>query len=776
MIRKILLNDVLLQLDKRDALRAEARKLRQEHGEGSSAYRDGMDALRKQADPPLYLAGDTRSIGLAGGFKSGKELDRETAERLIELGYSVVWGSTAKHEENDKPEPGSFQAHLQYRSMIEELIARCLLPFNEQEIRKPNSSIKILEGDDLTRISPDGLQMDGARLVFEQTLGKSAKKLANLWGYIRKYLKEAPRRLPLGDNISIGNEYTVKPGEERKDIEPTNFFLKTSVSTGLLVAKMLGHLQKVRVTRGDTIPKDHKIEITKRYPYDDDALKEHITAAFLTDYGFIHGVVMQNIKRETQPLLSPDGERVGSGFRELSETAELMTNRHGNVAANILSSARDPEFIHEATEDMIRYHHRGLHGGGYPKRKLVSEHIQVEDEGHSSHRETRQIWDQPITEVTRIVGLANSFIEYLYGTPWRLPIERDSLVRYYEQNAVFPKNAQHKDDTEGHDDLNTHLIYEKRFDAYLVKEMLGLVELFQTGEQVPLYNRQAMDQPAGIATVVEPTDKPHRPVIKVVWQEGGEDQLDLSDAAQDEWFLGEFHPTLAMRSVERRLSPGSTRAMYIPPEDMVEVEDGATKPKSKEEWEEEQRRNAAIDAALGKQPAAKLDAPASDESFNLDAFLQKTRGKSTDEPAAAPAPTEAPAPAEPAQSSPATPTDSPSNLAYALVQEVDLMKPNAGDIVYIHYVEAVHKGQASFESLPEDQRRGQIKYIGRVNTLGDTPRVTFLRYLPSPDAQGNQVTRDKNCGKEIDLGKYPFFKMGRLLTGTELERHLSLNL
>ncbi len=802
MIQKILINEledlVATRFIERKKLREKARDLRKKLNNKSEEYKKAIDEIKSQMPPGIFLEEDISGVK-SGGFKRGKELEPEDIRKIKDLGYQIIWindGSELEQATNDY----KFWDHdfHELKTEIENILIKTMHPFEENEVRKPGSTIKIFDGDDLIKQNINPLHSDGAKIIFSQNFGEGAKKVLPLHTLTKTLLKKC-KKTGLFENISIGNLYKAQDSEQVKRSEPTNFFLKNCLNTGLAFAILLKKIQTLRIPEGEEPPTHLRdIDPQKRHAYMEEQVLEATRAAYYVDYGYLHGLLFRMIYRITKPLIDPNGQMVDKGYIPLEDRVKNIFEHHCNVSKHILASQRNPTYIKEDGHELLQYHHRGLHGGGYPKRKMEDERISEEDMAGNVQSRVQSMYEHTITELTRLAGIINTFCEYLFGTPWRLPFQRDSLVRYFLINRVYPKNQDGEDDISGTWDVNTRLKHKRRFDAYLVDLFFEHIYLFKIEEVVPIYK---FSDPTTIlyhAVVIRHNKMPHRPVVLITDEDGTDKEMDLSQSQYNHYYIGEYHPCLKFKIVQEEIAPEFSLDGLIMPEDeevqsSLELNVGGKKTTSNDEDEKlaDLKRNAEVDKVFADddmedfQPKSK-----SNKDFDLDNFLAEigeSGGKESEEQSTNPAqeagdiqpPSESTSSTEsqPAKSHPAEYNPLPENTISFEGEDIELMEYGPSDIVYLNYVEELDPKKNPNPPSNAYELRGSPKYICKIEKVedGKKPIVQFLRFVKKNNGDYVYV-KDKYSGQHVDLNKYPFFKVDRMLTARELVNALSIEL
>lgn len=536
---------------------------------------------RLEKSEKFYFEEDCSGF-LGSHFRKGKEITRDDLKRLYKLGYNILWVNDKKKLENLDDSKTKTDSYIyEKKCEIEAIIGRGAFVFDENQVRKPESALKFLEGQDLLKQNINALQKDGSKLLLKKLYGDRGKKIIPLKSVLDKILNDNISKVGFFDNISIGNVHLKKKDDnklDKKDIEQSNFYLKTSVTTGLAV---LITLNNILVKRNPGLKKTSspKIDSRRRVPYSRKQLINIAFAASFADMGYLHIVLDNNIKKLTKPLFKKDGELINNGQVDFDDRVKNVLDRHSNVISNILiSDSSDPSLITGREEVMLKYGHRYLNGAGYPKRNMVVETVTriINEETNETKLEMRSLFDSELKELPRLLGIINTLAELILGTPWRLPVERDMAVRYLKINSCYPCNAEASPDKEGIWDFNLRDRYKKRYDAFLVDSFLNSIYLYKIGEKVPIYDISKPSEIKFDAIVIEYTKSPNRPMVLINDKSDGNKEIDLSKEEFEHYFVGEYCPCAKLRLVlEHYTSKNAEQGIYLH-EDLYIPEDTKT--------------------------------------------------------------------------------------------------------------------------------------------------------------------------------------------------------
>lgn len=579
----------------------------------------------------LYLEEDCSGF-LGSHFKKGKELLESDVKKLYKHGYNILWVNDGKKDFQNEKYAKLDNYIYEKKQEIEAIVGRGISIIDESQVRKPESTLKIFDGDDLLKQAINALQKDGARIVLKNLYGDRGKKILPLKSLLNKIYKEDINTFGIFDNISVGNIHLKKKSKkiDKKDIENTNFYLKTSVVSGIAFLITLNNIMKKRNPKYEGIAQA-KINPRKRPPYSKQQLIDNSFASSFADMGFIHIIIDNNIKKLTTSLFNEDGSLIDNGAVELDERIKNILDRHTNVISHILESDRsDPPLLKEEDADTIKQSHRGLNGAGYPKRNVVTETVTrvVNEETNETKLEVRSLFDSEFKELPRLLGIINLFAKLLLGTPWRLPVERDMLVRYFRMNSQYPYNPDAGLDTAGEWDFILRDIYEKRFDAYLLDEFLKSIYLYKLGEKIPIYDISNPEEVRFDAVVVGYTDQPNRPVVEIK-EDGSNKKIDLSKEEFEHYYIGEYSPAVKLKAFLEVESPKfSDLGVYLN-EDLFELETYADAEEPKKNLKKNKELDKAVDNIFGDDGPEidDLSKKASDDDVNalLAQFMPPTQ-------------------------------------------------------------------------------------------------------------------------------------------------------
>lgn len=545
----------------------------------------------------LYFEEDC-SGSIGSHFKKGKEITENDLKKLYRYGYNIIWVNDGKPVKTKNEDIKKIDAYIyDKKNDIESVVGRGTFIIDEAQIRKPESSLKFFDGEDLLKQNINALQKDGAKIILKQLYGDRGKKIIPLKTIINKIYKDDIQKFGIFDNISIGNAHLKKKGSKKngkKDLEITNCYLKSSVITGIGFLITLNNILKKRNPRFEGVIAS-KIDHRQRPPYKKNRLIDASFASCFADMGYLHVILDNNIKKITKNLFTEEGELIDEGQAKLDERIVNILDRHTNIITHILTSDKsDPPLITEIEEEMIKYEHRGLNGAGYPKRNMVTETVTkvINDETNETRLEVKTLFDSELRELPRLLGIINSFVGLLLGTPWRLPVERDMLVRYYKMNSQYPPNPNLEPDEDGVWDFTLRDRYKKRFDAYLLDEFLNSIYLYKLGEQVPIYDIKNPEENKFHAMVIGYTDQPNRPIV-IINDKGNKKEINLSEEEFNHYFIGEYCPAVKLKNVLETYAPKKAEfGIYLPedlyvPEDEKTSEDGVKESKIKKELDKE---------------------------------------------------------------------------------------------------------------------------------------------------------------------------------------------
>ncbi|MDH4128245.1 MAG: hypothetical protein OEV44_05790, partial [Spirochaetota bacterium] len=555
MIQRMLITDVIKQLDERKNLNRKINDLKKELGEHSIEYKAQVKELKDKASKSIYLEEDCHLI-TGNGLKKGREIVLEEAKRLLTLGFYVLWISDEAISDKHKKENFLYN----YKTELENVLSKTMVILDETNARKPGSTIKYIEKNDLLKQTIEAIQLDGAKYLAKSIFGESAKRIDSVKTLINTYFRKGPDKVDLFDHTCLGNLFKKKKKDdsqsdksdkkEQEDEDRTNFYLRFMINIGICFMTVVSNLQKIRLERdpNDRSDMNRRLDPEKRHGFSDEELIEGSLAAIFAEYGYLHVAIDELLKRFTTPYYNNEGVVDESGFARLSEKNQLVYDKHCNVSYHFFASMKDQGFVGDLARDILQYHHRGLNDSGYPRRKMVDEKVQQKDLDGNISIISQNVYEYKVSEMSRLVSIINFFVEYFFHTPLHIPFQRDNLVRFILLNSVYPPGKDNKPDKDGIYDIQTQYTQPKRFDAYLVDVFLKSINIYKINERIPIYNFNNTQKKLYDAIVVKYNEMPHRPVVKIK-DEKGEREIDLSSKDNESLYIGEYIPSLRFQEV-----------------------------------------------------------------------------------------------------------------------------------------------------------------------------------------------------------------------------------
>ncbi len=554
MIKRMLTTDVINSLKEAKELKKKIKTLQRKSKQAPELETLEED-LKKHK--PMYLEEDCLLLR-GGGFNKGKELSLEETKRLLDFGFHLIWVTDEPVTENDKKKDVVYT----YKNELYKIVSKAMVVLEEANAKRPGSTIKIMEGDDLLKQTIEALQLDGAKYLAHSIFGEGARNIDSLKAMVRGLYQKIPEQVDLFDNTSIGNLYKLGKKKKKKEgaakssdkkegqieEERSNFFQRFMINMVLIFVSTANKIQKIRLQRdpNDRPDINRRPDPIRRHGYIEEQLEEGAMAALFAEYGHLHEVIDRLIIRNTRAYYDDEGKLEGSGFTKLDPKSKLTLAKHCNVSYNFFASLKEKGFVNEVARGILQYHHRGLNDSGYPKRKTIDERIQHKDEFGNISVASQNVYDAPIEELTRLAGICSFFVEYLFQTPFHIPFQRDNLIRHLIVNSIYPPDQNNQPDKNGVLDIQSQYVQGKRFDGYLVDEFLKSINIYKIGEEIPIYNFNDTSNKKYDAVVVSYNEQPHRPVVKIL---GEEKELDLSLAENESLYIGEYIPSLRFEDV-----------------------------------------------------------------------------------------------------------------------------------------------------------------------------------------------------------------------------------
>ncbi len=638
MIIRLTINNIIKQVkdatSKKKELSAKVSKLKKELKENSAKYKTEYHKLKQQLPKPLFLDEDCFDF-YGNGFNKGKEIDIETAQRLKSLGFEIIWVNDGeelkealekdliddlqqKTENNQQDE--KTQEYIDKRvEEVKNLLSKCMSVIEEENAKKPGSTIKMLNGDDLLKRTIEVLQLDGAKAAVKNVFGDAGKKFISIKSQIQALFRKNISKYLFTGNFCYGS--SIEPSEEtKKNKKPAkpNYPLLMMMHSGLAFLFTLTNISKRREFHSEKKEDD----TNKRRQYAHEEIFEGVLSSFFCRYGILHSHIDRAISKNITKLINDEDEIIENGYLNLPENIVTLIQRYSNVSHHVFTGLKNDGFIKEVGEEILQFHQVMLNGKGYPKRKVQQEMISEKDSSGNISPKNMTVFDKPISEMTRLAGIINFFCEYIFGNPFSLPVERDNLVRYMLDNREYPnKERSSEKDTEGIFDINSKFIYEKRFDGYLVDEFLKSICIYKIGEKVRICSFDNPDETVYEGFVAGYNQLPHRPIVKINKDEKPE-MMDLSSSNYDNFFIGEYFPCIRFKSVLEKVAPEFAEQGITIYEDLVVDEEIAKK--SKQELE----REAELDAIF-EQKQSDVTPLSAEEAQNVDisALLNSSKPK-----------------------------------------------------------------------------------------------------------------------------------------------------
>ncbi len=545
----MIVQDIIKQIEEKNKTIKKLQEIQKNSGKDSPDYKNLKTEIENKY-PNLYLEEDCNLL-TGGGFKKGRQIILDEIKRFYQLGFYYLWVTDKSISEEERKKDFIYN----YKTELENVLAKTMVLIDENDGKKPGSSIKYIEKNDLLKQTIEVIQSDGAKFIVKKIFGESGKKIDSVKTLVRLYYKKGPNKIDLFNHINLGDFYKTrgkqseKKSEGQTEEERSNFILQFMIDTLMSFMATMANIQQVRMLRDpqDRPDINRKLDPSKRHGYITDHLIEGALGAVFADYGFLHFAIDEILTRFTTPFLNKEGILENSGFAQLSEKNQLIFDKHCNVSYNLFASLKEQGFVQEIARDILQYHHRGLNDTGYPRRKMVDERVQDTDLEGNVFVHNQKIYETKILEMTRLVFIITFFIEYYNQTPLHIPFQRDNLVRHLLLNSVYPPGENNMPDQEGIYEIQTQLPQNKRFDGYLVDMFLKSINIYKIGEQIPVYNFNNTNNKVYDAEVIRYNDMPHRPVIKVL--NDNNQEIDLSDLDNESLYIGEYVPSLRFQDV-----------------------------------------------------------------------------------------------------------------------------------------------------------------------------------------------------------------------------------
>lgn len=500
------------------------------HCESAKISVNYLEQLLKENNADYYIEEDV-SI-----YKRGKKLQKNDTEQLKKRGYDFIWISTDRHE---APEGTKEEIVRNVKRELETALYDFYKVFREDEVKKGTRGVlSYFNGKDLFKSQLNPLQREGAQKIYHKVFGDGGK-LSNIKVLLEKIMMERITKVDLFSSYSMGSKEIQKghPALSSKMDEITNRLIMHSVNCAITFIACCNRIYGQRAVRGQQISVQRLEKGEKRYDknkrslYQSDLILNAAFGILFHDFGYNHSELRKLIDKELDQFKDGNGDYIKDSSKRLSDEERVLLKRHVHVGFNILSSDHESMYASAIADNIVKFHHCFLDGNGYPDRKKY-----IED--------GKEHFKVPLHELTRLFIIINFYDSLLSRRPYRLPMRRETLVKYIINHSIPNLDPLGKPDEVGIWDIDTTKRQSGLFDGFLVKEFFKTINVYKIGESVVLRNDKMGKHL--FATVFQNNEKlPHRPIVNV-YLENKWGKIDLSAGNYSKWYIDDLHETLIL--------------------------------------------------------------------------------------------------------------------------------------------------------------------------------------------------------------------------------------
>ncbi len=491
---------------------------------------DYLEKLLNENEADYYFEEDV-SI-----YKRGKHIQKNDIEQMRKRGYEFVWISTDRHE---APEGTKEEIVREVKRELETALYDFYKIFSESDIKKGSRGVlSYFDGKDLFRSQLNPLQREGAQKLYHSIFGDGGK-LSQIKILLEKIMMERITKVDFFSSYSMGSKeiQTGHPALSSKLDEVTNRLIMHSVNSAITFIACCNRIFGQRAIRGQQISVQRLEKGEKRYDKNKRSLFQSdliLNAAFgvlFHDFGYNHSELRKLIDKELKLFKDNNGKYVKDSSKRLTEEERVLLKRHVHVGFNILSSDPDSMYASAIADNLVKFHHCFLDGNGYPDRKKY-----IED--------GKEHFRIPLHELTRLFIIINFYDSLLSRRPYRLPMRRETLVKYILNHSIPNVDPEGKPDDVGIWDIDTTIRQNGLFDGFLVKEFFKTINVYKIGESVLLRNDKLGK--CIFATVLQNNEElPHKPIVNV-YSKNKWGKIDLSTSNYKDWYIDDLHETLIL--------------------------------------------------------------------------------------------------------------------------------------------------------------------------------------------------------------------------------------
>ncbi len=491
---------------------------------------ENLKEIKKSNNSKFYFEEDTNI------YKRGKEINDSDIEQLEKRGYEFIWISSKQHKpiENSKEE-----IIRETRFELEFALSDFYTVFDEADLKKGSRGVlSYFSGTDLFKTQLDPLQREGAQKIYNKMFADNGK-IAQIKTLLERLMFERITNVEIFSSKSIGSVdlKDTQPHLSKKMDEISNRLVTHSVNCAIMFIATCNRIFGRRAIRGQQVSVqrlekgEKNYDKNKRSQYQQDLIINAAYGILFHDFGFNHIKLRNLLEKEIRTFRDKQGKYCKDSTQRLSEEERVLLKRHVHVAFNIMSSSPESLYASAIADNLIKFHHCFLDGNGYPDRKHYVENKKVK-------------FDIPLHELTRLFSIINFYDTMLDRKPYRLPMRRETLVRYILSNSVPNTDPLGNPDDEGIWDIDTTLKQPGLFDGFLVKEFFKTINVYKIGESVALRNDKTGKY---IPAIIVGNNEmlPNRPTINILTK-GKWGKVDLSDSTYDDWYIDDLYETVTL--------------------------------------------------------------------------------------------------------------------------------------------------------------------------------------------------------------------------------------
>lgn len=504
--------------------------------EAAKVSLDYLEKVRKNINTKtktlFYFEEDTNI------YKRGKKILDNDIKQLKNRGYENIWVSSIQHEAIEDTEDKIIR---ETRQELENILADLYTVFNEEELKKGSRGVlTYFHGKDLLKTQLDPLQREGAKRFYSKLFG-DYNKLSILKNLLERIASLRVTKVSIFSSRSIGSlSYKNDlPHMSKKMDEITYRIINHSVACAIAFITTCNRIFGQRALKGHQVSiqrlekGEKRYDKNKRSQFQRDLIINAGFGILFHDIGYNHQKLRELLNKELKVCQNPDGSYIKDGNKRLFEEERALLKRHVNIAFNIMAS--NPEAFHASAiaDNITKFHHCYLDGNGYPDRGSYIENKKVR-------------FKIPIHELARLFSIINFYDSLSYRKAYRLPLRRETLVKYILDNSVPNTDIQGNPDEEGIWDIDTTYKQTGLFDGYLVKEFFKSIDVYKLGESVILKNDK-LNKVLEAAIEQNNMILPHKPIIRVYMNKKWV-KIDLTEETYKDWYIDELYETVSLHS------------------------------------------------------------------------------------------------------------------------------------------------------------------------------------------------------------------------------------